>query len=475
MFKKSAKLLAVVLAGTMMLAGCGGSSDSGADSSAKSGSDSGAASKKGDKPTVRVLVPGLSEETTVDPVSGLETKGIGEFQTYLNEQIPDYNIEVKTVAWDGWIQSLEAMIQAKEIDVGFFTNQEAVPDWYEDLTPYMEADEEVNLDTMSDLFIDPAVHYSIYKSFNHPDETGKIYGLPVAMGAFMITYDSQLFKEWGVAEPTADMTMSELVDLAEQMTGTNPVTGATNYGAYFTSERTEWYALSYDAVKTYTSDTMDINELDMNEYVESIKDSPEVKTFFEDMVRMTQCANPAIATNSGGENWLTENNDIAINFDQKEGPKKYMQYVVADDESIINRYKTLMIPAGEAGEGFPEFYKFSVVKSATDKDAAWDVVKALTTNKDIVDYYISSYQADKISCLTDTEGMSIMDYDINRERHEYQMEHMYETDDYWYWRTPMQTIINQIVSREYDADQAVDAFYEGVKSWVDNIKQQSAN
>ena len=43
MFKKSAKLLAVVLAGTMMLAGCGGSSDSGADSSDKSGIDSGAA------------------------------------------------------------------------------------------------------------------------------------------------------------------------------------------------------------------------------------------------------------------------------------------------------------------------------------------------------------------------------------------------------------------------------------------------
>ena len=90
-----------------------------------------------DKETVRILVPGLSEQSTIDPISGLETKGLPEFQEFLNEQIPDYNIEVKTIAWDGWIQSMEAMVTARDIDVGFFTNQEAVPDWYADLTQYL--------------------------------------------------------------------------------------------------------------------------------------------------------------------------------------------------------------------------------------------------------------------------------------------------------------------------------------------------
>ena len=32
----------------------------------------------------------------------------------------------------------------------------------------------------------------------------------------LITYDSKLFEEWGVEEPTEDMTFSELVDLAEK-------------------------------------------------------------------------------------------------------------------------------------------------------------------------------------------------------------------------------------------------------------------
>ena len=29
-----------------------------------------------DKETVRILVPGLSEQSTIDPISGLETKGL---------------------------------------------------------------------------------------------------------------------------------------------------------------------------------------------------------------------------------------------------------------------------------------------------------------------------------------------------------------------------------------------------------------
>ena len=209
-----------------------------------------------DKETVRILVPGLSEQSTIDPISGLETKGLPEFQEFLNEQIPDYNIEVKTIAWDGWIQSMEAMVTAGDIDVGFFTNQEAVPDWYADLTLYLEKDEEVNFD-------------------NHPEDTGKVYGLPMTVACNLITYDSKLFEEWGVEEPTEDMTFSELVDLAEKMTGTNPVTGKQNYGGYMYSSWTEWYSLCYNAIKPYLSDDMDINNMDMDEFVEYMKTGNE--------------------------------------------------------------------------------------------------------------------------------------------------------------------------------------------------------
>ena len=429
-----------------------------------------------DKETVRILVPGLSEQSTIDPISGLETKGLPEFQEFLNEQIPDYNIEVKTIAWDGWIQSMEAMVTAGDIDVGFFTNQEAVPDWYADLTPYLEKDEEVNFDNLSDLYIGPAVHYTTYKSFNHPEDTGKVYGLPMTVACNLITYDSKLFEEWGVEEPTEDMTFSELVDLAEKMTGTNPVTGKQNYGGYMYSSWTEWYSLCYNAIKPYLSDDMDINNMDMDEFVEYMKTSPEMKAYFSDLIRLVDCCNPAVATGSGAENWLTEDNDIAINFDVNGHTKTYMQYVYADDTEMTDRYKALLIPTGDAGEGFPEFFRFAIANNTEHGDAAWDVIKQLTTNKEIIDFYLKNYAYDKLSCLKDTSGISMMeDYDINVKRHDYQMDNMFITDDYWYWRTPMQTVINQILSKQYTADEAVEAMYDGVNEWINNIKQQSAN
>ena len=429
-----------------------------------------------DKETVRILVPGLSEQSTIDPISGLETKGLPEFQEFLNEQIPDYNNEVKTIAWDGWIQSMEAMVTAGDIDVGFFTNQEAVPDWYADLTPYLEKDEEVNFDNLSDLYIEPAVHYTTYKSFNHPEDTGKVYGLPMTVACNLITYDSKLFEEWGVEEPTEDMTFSELVDLAEKMTGTNPVTGKQNYGGYMYSSWTEWYSLCYNAIKPYLSDDMDINNMDMDEFVEYMKTSPEMKAYFSDLIRLVDCCNPAVATGSGAENWLTEDNDISINFDVNGHSKRYMQYVNADDTEMTDRYKALLIPTGDAGEGFPEFFRFAIANNTEHGDAAWDVIKQLTTNKEIIDFYLKNYAYDKLSCLKDTSGISMMeDYDINVKRHDYQMDNMFITDDYWYWRTPMQTVINQILSKQYTADEAVEAMYDGVNEWINNIKQQSAN
>lgn len=465
-----ALVMASVLAGTMM-AGCGSSSDTVAGSSDSSAEAASATDKTG-KSTVRVLIPGLSEESTVDPVSGLETKSLAELQDFLNGQIPDYNIEVKTVAWDGWIQSTEAMVTSGEVDVGFYTNQEAIVDWYQDLTPYLEKDEELNLDNWEDIFVEPAVHYSIYKSFNHPDDTGKIYGLPETMACNLITYDSQLFEEWGVEEPTADMSFSELVDLAEQMTGTNPVTGKQNYGAYLYTSWTEWYSLCYDAVQPYTSDTMDINDSAVDELVESLNGNENVKSFYTDLCRLVKSSNPAIATQSGDENWMTEDNDIAINFDCNYHTKDYMAYVCAGDTSITDRYKYLLIPSGSNGSSFPEFFHFSIAQKASNGDDAWEVIKQLTTNKEIINFYLTNYATDKISCLKDCDGIQLMDYDINQERLAYQSEHMFITDDYWYWRTAMQTVDNNVLSGDYDADTASTELYSLVNDWVSNIRAQ---
>lgn len=471
-------ILSVMLTASMVLAGCKGADSQTADN----GSSGEAAESKTEekekegasgKEVVRVVVPGISEEATIDPISGIEKKGLGEFEAFLEEQIPEYDIDLVSIPWDGWIQKMETLVTSGEVDVGFYTNQEAVPGWYQDLTEYLKKDEEVNFDNLDQLFIDPAVFYTKYNSFNYPESTGQIFGLPMTMASNIIVYDKQLFEEWGVEEPTDDTSFTELVALAEKMTGKNPVTGQTNYGGYLFSTWMEWYAISYDAVKTYESDTMLLSDMDMNEYVEYIKDSPEVLNYFTDMIRLVDCCPEGVATGSGNEKFFTEDNDIAINFDTNNVVANYMKYVYAQNKEMTDRFIPLLIPTGKNGmEGFPEFFRFSITKAAKNPDAAWEVIKKLTTTPEIVDFYLTNYAQDKITALADASKVTMMDYEINKKRHEYQIKAMFVTDDYWFWRTPLQAVNNQILSKQLTADAAREEFYKGVSDWVNNTKAQ---
>ena len=426
-----------------------------------------------DKPVVRLVVPGLSEQSTMDPISGITTKSRQEFQDFLNSKIDYATIELLSIPWDGWIQKIEAMVKAGEMDVGFFTNQVAVPDWYMDLTPYLEKDPEVNFNTLSDYYIDPAVYYTTYKSFNYPEATGKVFGLPMTIACNTIILDKQLFQDWGVELPKDNVTMDELVEMAEKMTGKNPVTGATNYGAYLVSMWLEWYAVSYDAVKTVESDDMLLSGLDTAEYVDYIKDSPEVLNYFNAISRLVNCAPAGISTKAGSERFFTEDNDIAINFDVNTITGAYTKYLYGNATDVTDRFVPILIPTGKNGQqGFPEFFRFSVTKSAKNPDVAWKVVKDLTTTPEIVDFYLTNYATDKISCLKDTSAVTMMSYDLNVKRHDYQMKSVYLTNDYWTWRVPLQDVNTLVISKQVTPEEAREKFYEGVKAWVDNTKAQ---
>ena len=435
--------------------------------------EGGTSGGSGDKPVVRMVVPGISEESTTDPISGLTSLGLGDFEEFLEEQIPEVNVDLVSIPWDGWIQKIEAMSTANEMDVGFFTNQVAVPDWYMDLTPYLEKDEEVNFDNLNEWFSDPAVHYTTYKSFNYPEATGQVFGLPLTMASNFLIYDKQLFEDWGVEEPKAGDTMEDLINKSVQMTGKNPVTGAQNYGAFIGTEWMEWFAISYDAVKPYSGDTMLLSDLDMDEYINYIKDSEEVLNYFKGMEKMVASSPAGIATESGNEKFFTEDNDIAINYATNNATSPMMKYIYADSTDVTDRFIPFVIPTGKNGQqGFPEFFRLAINKGAKDPDAAWEVVKSVTTNKEIVDFYLKNYASDKVTALRDVEGMSMFDYEFNKERYDNHMKTVFITDDYWTWRTPLQDANNLLISKEITAEEGREKFYQGAVSWVENTKAQ---
>lgn len=458
----STALTACLLAS--MVVGCETSGNTEKNTSGKSGEK---------KEVVRMVVPGISEESTTDPISGLTSLGLGDFEKFLEKKIPSVDINLISIPWDGWIQKIEAMSTSNEMDVGFFTNQVAVPDWYMDLTPYLEKDKDVNFNNLDKWFLDPAVHYTTYKSFNYPEATGQVFGLPMTMACNSLVYDKKLFEEWGVEVPTASDTMDDLIAKAEKMTGTNPVSGKQNFGAYASSMWMEWFAVSYDAVSPLSSDTMLLKDLDMDQYVNYIKDSDEVLNYFKGMQRIIANSPDGIATKTGNEKFFTADNDIAFNFDTNTVSSSMMKYIYADSKEITDRFIPITIPTGKNGQqGFPEFFRFAVNKGTKNPDAAWEVVKAMTTSKEIVDFYLTNYASDKITALRDTEGMSMFEHEYNKTRHDKQLKTVFTTDDYWTWRVPLQGVNNLLISKEITPEDGRTKFYEGVDAWVKNTKAQ---
>ena len=427
---------------------------------------------------IRIAVPGVGERQTIDPISGIITPSADEaeekYQEMISKYLPDVEIELVPFSWDGWIQKMEVLVTSGDVDIGLFTNQVAVPDWFEDLTPYLEKDSELNLDNLDQVFIDSAVYNTYYKSFEYPSETHKIFGLPIGIANMLIIWDKEIFDHYGIEYPQEGDSFIDLAEKAEAMTGIDPVTGQRTYGAYVSDHWMEWFSLSFDAIKPLYSDDMDIFNVDENEYVEYIKDSPQLIEFFNTMLRLVDCSPAGIATGSGAERFYTSDNNIAINFAVNEYSGTWLKYLVGNVTSVTDRFRPFCVPKGESGyQGFPEYTYFAISKKAADKDLAWEVLKILTTKKEFVDFYLCNLQPDKLPVIRNCEGMEILSNDVNQYRYEYQSDSTFITDDYWYWRGVMRSsVCNNLLTKTYDAEEARQALYDGVKKWFSDTKLQ---
>ena len=92
-------MLSIALGVSALMTGCGGSGTQtaerdGGDKASERKTEGAKDAAASGKEVVRVVVPGISEETTVDPISGIKKKGLGEFEAFLEEQIPDYDIDL---------------------------------------------------------------------------------------------------------------------------------------------------------------------------------------------------------------------------------------------------------------------------------------------------------------------------------------------------------------------------------------------
>lgn len=422
--------------------------------------------------TVRIAWLNMTENDVIDPVTGIVSPGKATMEEMLSEKT-GHNVEIVSVASNGWIQQVETLVISGECDVVAYTNQTQVPVWCEPLTPYIEADENLGNGGLEDTFIDYALHYLNYSSFEYPDAYGEVYGLPYSMNQSFIVYDSLIFEQWGVEPPQEGATFQEILEIAQKVTGTNPVTGIKNYGMYLKSDRAEFDALAFDAYPIVETTSGNINDFDAEKYVEPLKDSPELLEYFEWMEDVVAISPEGITTNSGNELWLSSENNIAINITPLDCINLMNIYYRVKDQDTIDRFQYLNMPVGSDGmQSFPVMQNVGISVNATDKDAAWDVVKAISTDPEIVDYMLMNYAYGFLPVLEDISALTfVKDNPTVEARYEFQKEHGFITDDYWFFRTPIQSVISEVLAKTITPEEARTMTYEEVSKWVANMKE----
>jgi ABC-type glycerol-3-phosphate transport system substrate-binding protein len=429
----------------------------------------------GDKTVVRLGYQGILDKDTIDPISGMTLIGKKGLEDLLEQKLPTIDVEIVTIPGTNWIQKTETLINSGDVDVAWYTNQVQAADWFFDNTELMKNDPDVNLDTIDDIFIPASLEYVRYRSFDKPESTNNYYGFPIDMANYMMVYDKQIFEDWGVEPPSEHASYEEILEKAKQVTGINPKTGKQNYGMFLKSFWLEWHSIGFNATHPITAEDMKLENLNIEKDVEYMKDSPDVLNYFTYLTEAMKIAPAGIASGAGAEKFFTKDNDIAINMDAG-AASPLLQYTYAKKTDVTDRFLPIFMPLSNNGmQGFPEFHKVGIAKNAKDKEAAWEVVKMLTTDKEVVNFQITNYSTSGLPAIQDTEGMSVMDLPLNQKRLDYHSDSIFVTDDYWYWRQPLQGALSNLLAGKLTPEQAQAEFYNGSVKWIEDKKKQLGN
>ena len=372
------KLLAFVLAATVLMSACtGGAPAAPSDSAAPSASGSTTAPAADGQAasdisgTVRVLLAGFELEDGIDPVTMAEYKGLKTFwdETF-TPKYPNIKVEFTSVPWNNAQQKQQAELAAGNVDVlytGSYVNQ-----FYEQGL-LRDIDDLLAKDTAYDpLKIFPN---GIFKtSYSMVSADGKQFGLPAVMGQRYTIMDTKLFDDWGVEYLSEKPTTEEIIEKAAKMTGKNPKTGEQNYGIWFdTTFPTDvftfasWaYAFNADGGTGHPAKPGEI-KWNLN--------GKEMYNLFDSYGRMVKSAIPGFVTGNGKEKLGQENNDVAIFLDWQ-GSNIVKAYLDSKDDSMIKRFKPVM-NVGPDGEGWVACDPIVMSAKTKDVDAAWEVMKHL--------------------------------------------------------------------------------------------------
>ena len=466
---KKFTLLILLVVLTLLVAACGaGGGGGGGGAAAITAPPEGPLVAEGQREVVRIAWLGFHPEDRIDPISGITIRGSWEFIELIESVHPYVELQIIEIPGDGWIQNMQTTILAGEADIGWYTNQIAATQWFVDHREFMAHDPDFSEAVFHNTFTDGAIRWVEYRSFDFPDSTGNIYGLPMDVTADLIVVDSVILEQWGVELPNLYPTYAELLDIARRTTGTNPVTGEHNFGVFLRPFWSEWHALGMDVFPTLYMPGMDLRELDMNRYVHFLETCQVTYDFFQYMLDFIELAPPGITVDAGAENWFTPENNIAVMIDVSR-TRDWIRYDLADMTEITERFIPVFMPRSPSGySGFPESRSLAVTRYANNPWLAWEVLKTITTNTDSLNWIFTHREMGALPALRDPSGLRILENDFNRTRWEDRLTGMNGTHDYWYWREPMQRLFADLFIGELTAAEARQVMHDTTVEWIEN-------
>ncbi|MGI8348862.1 extracellular solute-binding protein [Niallia circulans] len=386
--KTAAFALAWMMVISAVLAGC----------SSKSGGSSGS-DKDGEWAGQQITVMMIGDfamEDKTDPITGDSVKGVKVLKEEFEKQHPGATVKFVLMPWEGYTEKTQAMITSGEADV---YQMPGVADFapqgvLEPLQPWIDKDPEFDLD----IFIDNQVEG--WKALGPDSKELDIFGLPFLGDARFISYDKQLFDEWGVEYLSEYPTMEEVAEKAKQMTGKNPKTGEQNYGIWFRGDWSSAFTL------------VDLAEGQNGQWgtgfawdeVEFTFNSKEMLNGLNWLLDMQNYAPKGIVSNQGNEKWLTKENNIAIMLNQGPGDTVKSVYAqgLGDRIAISQEFKN---DDGQGGlfAGSP----ITIAKDSKNKELAWEWLKFATS--DFVQKYVYEELGLVPSVKSATEWDSVKD------------------------------------------------------------------
>lgn len=326
---------------------------------------------------LRLVGPGFTaEDTVVDPVTGQSTLGYGFLIDLYEKAFPGKTLDIEAAPWDNWTTKLQTTALAGEADV--LVHGGTMVDFVQSMVPFLEADPSV---------LDPLY---IKGTYRRPDENNytqlSTTAVPVGLNAYLISFDKQIFDDFGVAYPNADDTWDTLLEKLQAITGTNPVTGTICYGATINMSSTNLWRpfVAYNWA----------NDIHVTEFADNKWDSeilyntePVIGTF-RYLQQLAATFKPGWQEKVGFEGFGTNENDIGVYLDVM--PYNLYKWSVASD--CVDRYGYSPYPKNADGVVccFLGDWNMAIPTSTGDEAGAWEFIKWMASDVGVAEYVMST-------------------------------------------------------------------------------------